>query len=213
MVHGFGRHVKQRLREYVEIVFSMGLGFKDGATVVLTRAGRSLLKFFFEDEMGLGGWHDVKCFDADGNRKWLDLAKNSLTNAGLNHILNAVFNSATQITTWYMGLVDNAGWTAFSAADTSASHAGWTESQAYAAANRQTWGTTTTSSQSITNGSAVSFVMNAVKTLKGIFIISDNTKGGSSGTLMSTAAFSAGLQTVASGDTIQSTYTLSAATT
>ena len=159
----------------------------------------------------IGGTFDVTCI-RDGKVAWKDRAKNAVTNVGMNHILNVEFNSTTQVTTWYLGLVDNSGWTAFAAADTASSHSGWTESTAYGDATRRTWGTGSSTAQSVSNSSTVNFSINATATIKGIFCISDNTKGGTTGTLFSTVAFTAGNQTVASGDTLQVTYTLSATT-
>ena len=63
----------------------------------------------------------------------------AIVDVGLNHILETEFHSGAQVTTWYIGLVDNAGFSAFANADTMASHAGWAESSAYTEANRPTW--------------------------------------------------------------------------
>ena len=64
---------------------------------------------------------------------------NGIVDVGLNHILETEFHAGAQITAWYIGLVDNAGFSAFANADTMASHAGWAESSAYTEANRPTW--------------------------------------------------------------------------
>ena len=60
----------------------------------------------------------------------------------------------------------------------------------------------TTADFNMTPGSAV--------TIKGLFLCSDNTKGGTTGTLFATAAFTGGNQTVNNGDTLKVTYTVSA---
>jgi hypothetical protein len=133
---------------------------------------------------------------------------NGIVDVGLNHILETEFHSGTQVTTWYIGLVDNAGFSAFANADTMSSHAGWAESSAYTEANRPTWTAGAAASRQITNATTVDFSINATVTAKGLFITSNNTKGGSTGTLWSTAAFGS---TVAlnNGDTLKVTYTLS----
>jgi len=135
-------------------------------------------------------------------------APNGIVDVGLNHILETEFHAGAQITTWYIGLVDNAGFSAFANADTMASHAGWAESSAYTEANRPTWTAGAAASRQITNAATVDFSINASVTIKGLFISSNNTKGGTTGTLWSTAAFGS---TVAlnSGDTLKVTYTLS----
>jgi len=133
---------------------------------------------------------------------------NGIVDVGLNSILEIYFHSGTQITTWYLGLIDNSGFSALAAADTMASHAGWTESTAYSNANRPTWTAGTAASRSITNSSTVDFTINATATIKGIFVTSNNTKGGTSGTLWATAAF-ASTVAVSNGDTLKITYTVS----
>ena len=133
---------------------------------------------------------------------------NGIVDVGLNHILETEFNGGTPITTWYIGLVDNAGFSAFANADTMASHAGWVESTAYSQATRPEWTAGTAASRQITNAATVDFSINATATLKGIFITSNNTKGGTTGTLWSTAAFASNVS-ANNGDTLKVTYTVS----
>lgn len=134
---------------------------------------------------------------------------NGITNVGKNSLLGVYFHADTQITTWYISLVDNSGFSAFAAADTMGSHAGWTESQDYDESTRVSWGPGAAASQSITNASAITFTMNATKTIKGIFITSVSTKGGTTGTLWSTAAFGSTVA-VNDDDLLKVTYTVSA---
>jgi hypothetical protein len=62
------------------------------------------------------------------------------------------------------------------------------------------------------SASVAAFNINATATVGGAFLISDNTKGGTTGTLFSAADFqSPGDRTVVSGDTLNITYTLSLA--
>jgi len=63
----------------------------------------------------------------------------------------------------------------------------------------------------ITNSaSPASFSINATATIGGAFLISNNTKGGTTGTLFSAADFqSPGDRSVVSGDTLNVTYTFS----
>jgi hypothetical protein len=163
-------------------------------------------------KIGVGGHFVIECYDKNGNLKWQDTAENGVTNTALNDVLNVYIEAGSQTTTWYCGLVDNAGFTGFAAGDTSASHSGWSESTAYSNSTRIQWSPGAASSQSITNSSTMDFSINTNSTvIKGLFIISNSTKGGSTGTLFSTAAFSGGTQSVNSGDTLKVTYTLSAA--
>ena len=134
---------------------------------------------------------------------------NGITNEGLNHILGVEFSADTQITSWYIGLVDNSGFTAFAAGDTMSSHAGWSENTDYDEVTRESWGAGAAASQQVTNATAAEFTINATVAIKGIFITSNNTKSGTTGTLWSTAAFTSVINAVSS-DTIRVTYTVTA---
>jgi hypothetical protein len=136
------------------------------------------------------------------------LVPNGITDVGLNHILNTEFDAGTQVTTWYIGLVDNASFSAFATADTMASHAGWLEATGYSESVRQTWGAGAASARSITNATAATFSINGSATLKGVFITTNSTKSGTTGTLWSTAAF-ASTVSVINGDSMKITYTVS----
>lgn len=152
-----------------------------------------------------------RVIDSFGNLVSEDWGHNLIVNAGLNDVLNAYIRGTTQTTSWYMSLVDNSGYSAFAAADTAASHAGWAENQSYSQSTRPQWSPGAASSQSITNSSSVNFSITATVTIRGIFIISNSTIGGTTGTLFSEAAFSGGNQSCNNGDTLQATYTLSLA--
>jgi hypothetical protein len=136
---------------------------------------------------------------------------NGIVDVGLNHILETEFNGGTPITAWYMGLVDNAGFSAFDAADIMSSHAGWDESVAYDEATRPEWTAGTASGRAITNAVTVDFTMNASATIKGLFIVGGTgaaTKSATTGTLWSTAAFASTIA-VADDDVLKVTYTVS----
>ena len=153
-----------------------------------------------------GRWK-AECYGDDGKLKWVEEVPNGITDIGINAILDIAFRNQTQIATWYAGLIDNSGFTALAAADTMASHAGWSESVAYSDANRITWSTIAAASRLITNTTTMDFSINATATINGIFITSDNTKSGTSGTLWSTASFST-TRSVVNGDTLRLTYSV-----
>lgn len=160
------------------------------------------------NRMSLKGRFHVQHFDSEGRLKGVYRVPNGIVDEGINHILETEFNGGTPITTWYMGLVNNAGFSAFANADTMASHAGWTETAAYAEANRPEWTAGTAASRSITNASTVDFSINATVTIRGIFITSNSTKSGSTGVLWATAAFASNVSAT-NGDTLKVTYTVS----
>lgn len=138
------------------------------------------------------------------------LFPNTVVNEGKNKLLDVFFRNQTQIATWYIGLMDNAGYSSNPVTDTMSSHAGWAESTAYSEGVRQTWTVDAAASQQIVNGTTVAtFSINATATLRGIFVASNSTKGGTTGTLWSTALFPSTLA-VANGDQVKITYTVAA---
>jgi hypothetical protein len=147
--------------------------------------------------------------DRDDYLKAIYEEPNGIVDEGLNHILETEFNGGSQISTWYIGLVDNSGFSAFADADTLSSHSGWTEFTSYTESNRVTWAVGSAASRAISNSTTADFSINATGNLKGIFVSSNNVKTtGNTGTLWSTAAFSSVVAT-ANGDTLKVTYTVS----
>lgn len=133
---------------------------------------------------------------------------NGITDVGINHLLDTTFDAGAATATWYMGLVDNSGFTAFADGDTSASHTGWNEFTTYSEATRPIWNPDAASSRSISNGTSTDFSINGSGTVKGIFVISNNVKSGSTGILWATAAFASTVG-VTNGDVLKVTYTIS----
>ena len=160
------------------------------------------------NKLGMKGKFVVDHFDKDGNLKGQYEFPNGIVDEGMNHILETEFNGGTPVTTWYIGLINNAGYSALSNADVMNSHSGWAETAAYDEATRPEWTAGTASSRSITNATTVDFSINATVTLRGIFITSNNTKSGTTGILWSTALFASTVSAV-NGDTLKVTYTVS----
>jgi hypothetical protein len=161
-----------------------------------------------KNKIGLKGNFIVKHFDNNGLLKGEYNIPNGIVDEGLEHLLDVGFHAVAATPTWYIGLVDNAGWTAWSDSNLMNSHAGWSECVAYTAATRPEWTEGAAASRAITNAVTVDFAINDTKVLKGIFITSDNTKGGTTGILWSTAAFTSTVS-VENGDTFKVTYTIS----
>ena len=160
------------------------------------------------------GVYKVQCIGANGQIKWEEEMSNITTNVGRQNMNAVYFSSSSATATWYLGLVDGASAPTYAVGDTAATHAGWTENTGYSNATRVTctFGTATTANPSvITNSSSpAAFSMNATSTIAGAFLISNSTKGGSTGTLFSEASFSSpGNRSVVSGDTLNVTYTFS----
>jgi len=132
-------------------------------------------------------------------------------NGGLANMNGAYLAGSAQSTTWYLGLVTGPGsGTTFAAGDTLASHAGWTENTDYTG-NRKavTFGSATTANPSVITNSAApsSFAMSGTATVAGAFLC--NVATGTSGVLFSAGDFTGGDKSVASGDTLNVTYTFS----
>ena len=159
----------------------------------------------------------IECYDKDGKLKWTDESKNLVVNVGLQYMAGTSLDGSTaRITSWYLGLYGAASSNNPAAGDTMSSHAGWTEVTDYTEATRPaaTFVTATTANPSVVTNSAskAQFTMNATVTVGGAFLTSNNTKGGTSGTLFSAKDFSSpGDRNVVSGDVVLVTYTFSLA--
>lgn len=154
-------------------------------------------------------WH-IECWDPHGKLKWTEDYHNLVVNEGLDDSLDKHFKGSSYTAAWYVGLTD--GSPTFAAGDTMASHSGWTEVTAYDEAARLTLTLGSVSGQSVDNsGSPAQFTISANNTtVGGTFLVTDSTKGGTSGTLYGGGAFSAGDKTLDDNDTLSVTVTLTA---
>jgi hypothetical protein len=158
----------------------------------------------------VSGHYTLECRAADGSLRWAEDVVNLVVTAGKNDLLDKYMAGSGYTAAWYLGLIDSAGYTTGPAAgDTMASHGGWAESTVYSNANRPavSWNAASASSKSST---ATAFNINGTATIKGAFLVTNNTKGGTSGLLYSAGTFSGGDRSVQSGDTLNVTYTASA---
>ena len=161
-----------------------------------------------------GGVYRIECFNKDGELKWFVEDRNLVVNEGLQYMNAAALTGGSASATWYLGLYGAGASNTPAAGDTMASHAGWTEVTPYSNATRPTctFATPTTADPSVATNSAspATFNINATQTVGGAFLVSNSTKGGSTGTLFSASDFSSpGDRSVVSGDTLNVTYTFS----
>lgn len=155
----------------------------------------------FRTHYKVEGWRN-------GRRIWIEEFDNLVVTAGLNAVLDAAFKTGLAAPAWYLGLVNNASFSAYDAADTLAAHAGWLETAAYTG-NRKAWTPGAIAAGSVSNsGSPASFAINATITVRGAFLC--DAASGSSGTLYGAGDFSAA-RSLLSGDTLTVTATLTAA--
>lgn len=153
------------------------------------------------------GFYTVECLDANGNVKWSETIKNLVVTEGKNYMLTQTFSGSGYTAAWYLGLVDGASSPTYAAGNTMASHAGWTEFTSYSNATRPA-PTFNAASAGARNTTPTSFNINGSGTVAGAFLTTDNTVGGTTGTLFSAGNFTGGSRTVANGDTLNVTYTI-----
>jgi len=166
------------------------------------------------DKTKAGGVFAIQCFDKDGKLKWETKEHNLVVNVGLKDMNDKYFTGSGYTATWYIGLYGSGTTNNPAATDTAASHPGWIEVTAYSQATRpqSVFAAASTADPSvITNGaSAAQFSINGTTVVGGAFLISNNTKGGTTGVLFSAADFqSPGDRSVVSGDIVNVTYQFS----
>jgi hypothetical protein len=152
----------------------------------------------------------TECYGADGQLKWRDESENLVVDVGLTYLIGVALLTTTQIalTSWFTGITATAPTVA--AGNTMASHAGWTENTSYSQGTRPAWSGVAGAAGAATNSASPSaFSANAGSTAGGVFLTSNSTKGGTTGTLFSAVAFTGGDRALVNGDTLNVTYNLS----
>lgn len=152
----------------------------------------------FKNHFKLEQWRNGKLIDS-----WE--CENGIVNEGANHLLNVIFGSTAKVS-YYIGPLDGATASVLDDTDTMASHAGWIEATAYTNSTRPQWtpiGTAT--GRQINNTTPVSFVLTADTDIDGVFMTTNSTKSGTTGTLYSTALFDT-VKNLLNGDELRVTY-------
>lgn len=170
------------------------------------------------DRLVAEGRYFAECYDRDGNLKWRDEFHNTVMTVGKNLALDSFLAGSTYTVTGpYMGLISSASYSAISAADTMASHAGWLEAGNANAptysGNRKTAAWSAASAGAKALSAALSFAITGTGTIKGAFMLfgsaATNAVDGTVGTLLSAGLFSGGDRAVLNGDTVSVSYSLS----
>jgi hypothetical protein len=134
--------------------------------------------------------------------------QNLIVNAGLDQLLGGGLTGGGP---WYLGLTS--GTPTVAAADTMASHAGWTEVAGYDETTRLAWTPGTVAGQLVNNNAAAAvFTITANSTtLGGAFLTNSSTKSGTTGLLFAAGAFAEFDVMLSAGSTITVTAQFSQA--
>jgi hypothetical protein len=171
------------------------------------------------EEAHAEGVYTFKCFEYEGGPLlWEDKIENVVCTLGKNLMLQtALTGSAYTVVGPYMGLISSVSYvSAPVAADTMASHTGWTEAGStnaptFAARIAPAFGTA--AAGAIALSTPTSFTMTGAGTLKGAFITYGTgavaTLMSTGGTLLSAGLFTAGDQPVNNANVVQVSYSLS----
>lgn len=181
------------------------MGIEQAKAGDIVSAGAVMNPIIEEGEKAPFFRYQVECVGPDGVVKWAEDIINTVMRVGKGDLIDKYFKGSAYTAAWYMGLK---GTGSIASTDTLATHAGWSEVTPYSG-NRPaiTFGTTNTGADTVTNAAtAVSYTINASATVAGAFVA--NATSGTSGILYSASDF-ASSRTVASGDTLNVTLTIS----
>ena len=175
------------------------------------------------ETVGIAGYYNVTCNDAQGNLKWEESFPNLVNAIGKQLLLDTLLKgSSYTVVGPFLGLINSSP--TFLAADTMTSHAGWTEFTNYTVGGSAVRGTAvfasaTSSGLSPANitssaASAITYtITGAGGTVAGCFLVTGSgavsTQSSTAGTLYSAGAFAVPKITTI-GDTVAVSYTTTA---
>ncbi len=161
--------------------------------------------------------YTFRCYEyLGGPLLWEDRNHNLIPTEGLNGAVTDIYKASAYTATWFVGLVDNAMFTAFDATDTAAQINGtnqWKEATYYAEAVRQTLTLGSVAGGLADNSASLAtFTINGGGgTLNGAFIATSSTKTGTAGLIGGEATFNDGTHAVSAGNVITVQVNVSAA--
>ena len=184
--------------------------FKEIANSKMSSVVELIASKGINEEAHAHGHYAVECRDADGNVKWSDVIENIVVNEGKNFVLDTLLAGSAYTAAVVMGLK---GTGTAVVGDAQASHASWLEvglaNAPVYSGTRKTPAFSAASGGSKTTSSAVSFAFTSAGTVAGCFInlAGSSTIDATTGKLYSAGDFTGGSKVVASGDTVQVTWT------
>ncbi len=131
--------------------------------------------------------------------------KNGIPLVGLNESLDILYGATSKNASIFIGLIAHASTITLASGDSASSHTGWTEETGYSQAARPTL-SFSAAAAGIIVAAAATFTASSAISIGGAFLITNSTKGGSTGTLHATGLFGATAATwrrnLASGQSI-----------
>ena len=178
-----------------------------------------------DETVGVEGFYQVECRDADGNIKWTESFPNLVNAVGKQLMLNTLLKgSSYSVVGPYLGLIGTTSPT-FSVEDTMTSHSGWTEFVNYTVGGSAVRGTAAfatatdnavASPSNVVTSSATAItytITGSGGNVTGCFLVTgsgaSSTQSNTGGTLYSAGAFGSAKSTTA-GDTVSVTYSTTA---
>ena len=160
-----------------------------------------------KSQLDLGGTFYVECF-RDGELLWKEPIKNLVVNVGLQNAIDSALLNGSQITAWYVGLLDNAtplaAWTM--------TEAGGNEVVAYDEAARPVWTGVRSAELASNTAAKAQFTIDTNGTaVYGAFLSSNNTKAGTTGTLFAAGLFATPRTGLQDNDELYITYEIQGA--
>ncbi len=136
-------------------------------------------------------------------------SENQVTDGGLDYILGTSLKGLATISTWYIGVYTNIY--AVSGSETASDVAALTGefSTELAETTRIEWPSASVSAQTVTNTEEAVYTSASIDdiVIRGAFLISDNTKQGTSGTLFCITNYDSA-KTISTGDKLYITYSV-----
>jgi hypothetical protein len=147
---------------------------------------------------------------ADGVLKDVFEFDNVVVDEGLNNVLNAALRNVSAQTAWYLGLYVGA-YTPVATETAATVAANSSEFTGYTGGARPQWRPAVAAAKSVTSAAQPAvFTFSANGSINGAFLVSSSQISGTSGILMSIAAFTAA-KAVTAGDQLTLTYVMTAA--
>lgn len=145
------------------------------------------------------GLYVMTYYHPGGRRGWSFAVPNGVTIPGVNYLLNTGFRGGAKSTTWFLGLIDDSGFSALNPLDTLASHSGWGEFTGIYLGSRPAWAPAAPGAGLMGYTTQALFQITAAGAVRGAFLADRQPTGLSSGILYSTGAMTTGRPVVAGG--------------